>query len=36
MEFKLTLENPSFVVNQKGTFKLESKKAINLSVTYKP
>ncbi len=35
MEFKLVLENPSFTVNQKGSFKLDSKKSSNLSVSFK-
>jgi hypothetical protein len=34
-EFKFTLENPSFTVNQKGTIKLEAKKSLNLAVSYK-
>ena len=34
-EFKLILENPSFTVNQKGNFKLEAKKSVNLAVSFK-
>ena len=30
MEFKLVLENTCFTVNQKGAFKLDSKKSVNL------
>lgn len=29
------MENPSFVTNQKGTIKLESKKTANITVNYK-